>query len=489
MKKKILIIFISLFFLLLCGCSSNNYEKNTDLVAPKNNNIEIEGVWTIQDYNVLDDEIADDNGIYVMLQNNIIIKDSEISIGNSKYDNINYKLKKVDSDYVITYEDKKTTLLDLGFDEGGVKVYSISHDNSLIGEIIYINKENSYLYYQGYLLNIKYDGKVDEKKENKEDIKSNENNVNNNINTSEGILLGLKTKSSVNSDGDYVREKYRTIWISTIYGEFQPIKEKDNIMVPRSQGMWRIVPKVYENKEQNIYYEYFDADPIDTVREEQKINLDNISNDKILKRSINYVSGDYLATEVINNEKFSESPVYEVLPIDNVFSTSPIQIGDIYGTYINTEFKKAYDNAYSLVNINENNKLSKDINYGNYTIVRTNGRWTLQGRISPIISSGKSINFAINTPINKKLSKYNILTIPWKILKGKIPLFIDAYTSPSGNIAIIIVKGEILVYTINNGQISDTPVNRIQLKNGEEVIMSEWCENDYVRKWNSYFEP
>lgn len=485
LKKKLLSIISCFIIFIFCGCNTGYDEKNNDLIGPSNNSIEIEGVWEVNNYTILDNKIAKDKKIQDLIDSSIIIENSQISIGNSTYDNINYKLKKVNQDYVITYE-VETSLQDLGINDNNIKVYSINHDNNLIGEIIYINKDKTFLYYQGYLLDLKYNGDLSEDNLEVDNNKIN-TSVSEDINTSEGILIGLKSKDSVDSNGGYIRGKYRTLWISTINGDIQTVGERKDIILPRNQGMWTVIPKVYKNDDENIYYEYFQAEPIESVNTINEFDFNGLSSNKILKRNIKYISGDYIGTEVINNERFSESPVYEFLPLDNILTNSPIQIADIYGSMINSEYQRAYEDAYSSVSVNDRSKLNKYINYSNFTVVRNNGRWCLQGRISPIVGTLNSVDFSINEDVNSKLSKYNILTIPWKVLKGKIPLFLDAYTSPSGNLAIIIVKGEILVYTISNGQLSNTPIDRITINNDEEVIMSEWCENEYVKKWGSYF--
>lgn len=485
LKKKLLSIISCLIIFIFCGCNTGYDEKNNDLIGPSNNSIEIEGVWEVNNYTILDNKIAKDKKIQDLIDSSIIIENSQISIGNSTYDNINYKLKKVNQDYVITYE-VETSLQDLGINDNNIKVYSINHDNNLIGEIIYINRDKTFLYYQGYLLDLKYNGDLSEDNLEVDNNKIN-TSVSEDINTSEGILIGLKSKDSVDSNGGYIRGKYRTLWISTINGDIQTVGERKDIILPRNQGMWTVIPKVYKNDDENIYYEYFQAEPIESVNTINEFDFNGLSSNKILKRNIKYISGDYIGTEVINNERFSESPVYEFLPLDNILTNSPIQIADIYGSVINSEYQRAYEDAYSSVSVNDRSKLNKYINYSNFTVVRNNGRWCLQGRISPIVGTLNSVDFSINEDVNSKLSKYNILTIPWKVLKGKIPLFLDAYTSPSGNLAIIIVKGEILVYTISNGQLSNTPIDRITINNDEEVIMSEWCENEYVKKWGSYF--
>ena len=53
---------------------------------------------------------------------------------------------------------------------------------------------------------------------------------------------------------------------------------------------------------------------------------------------------------------------------------------------------------------------------------------------------------------------------------------------------IVIVEDELLVYGIDGNNISEKPMERIKLKDGEQVIMAEWCERDYVELWGVFFK-
>lgn len=65
---------------------------------------------------------------------------------------------------------------------------------------------------------------------------------------------------------------------------------------------------------------------------------------------------------------------------------------------------------------------------------------------------------------------------------------IDTYTSPYKSLAVIILKDEMLIYRIVDGSLSDEPLKRIQLEEGETVIMAEWCSSNYIDKWASAFK-
>ena len=53
--------------------------------------------------------------------------------------------------------------------------------------------------------------------------------------------------------------------------------------------------------------------------------------------------------------------------------------------------------------------------------------------------------------------------------------------------AIIISQNEISIYQIKDGVLSEQPLDRVELKNGESVVMAQWCKSNYVDKWSSVF--
>ena len=154
---------------------------------------------------------------------------------------------------------------------------------------------------------------------------------------------------------------------------------------------------------------------------------------------------------------------------------------------INKFYKEAYDSVYKELDNKKKEKLSKYIDYRNFTVVRNKGKWMLQGMISGL-NGEESVEYSLGIKANDRLISHDILYIPWKSLKSELPFMEDAYMSPSGRIAIILSKEEILIYLVEDGKLSDEPLKKIPLKDGETAIMAEWCEKDYVDKWGSMFK-
>ena len=489
MGKLLRVILLLIFSLIMVGCSIGEQGNKNVQNKPQNNNLEISGIWYSDGYEVLDKEISTKEEINEIVLNKVKFDNNNVVIANKRFDGISYKLKMVNLDYMISYE-AEFKIQDLGLTDKEVKVYSVYFENNLLGEIINISEEESYLYYQGILFNIKREGDITESSGDDKTVTVEDgNNSDGKSEISQGIYLGLKCEGNQDKDGNYIREEYRTIWISTNKGELQSVKQRENIIFPRNEGIWILQPKEYKVEEKGIYYEYFNAMPLEKSGKTVKNTFTEgaISKGKVVKKSINYVGNNYIASEVTTNEKFSESPVYEVLPIDNLNNKDGIVIGDLFGLESNKVFKENYEKKYAVIDEMNKTKLSRFVNYSNYTMVRNNGKWVIQGRISPVLSGGKVFDYLLSIKPSRAVINYDTLIIPWKVLKGEVPFLVDAFTSPNGKMAIIITKSEIKIYKIMDGELDKTAIKIIPLKEGEKVIMSEWCEGAYVDKWDTGF--
>ena len=136
MKKLIKYFSVIVFILLLNGCSTVGDKNSTSIKAPNNNDLEIVGVWSVQDYEVLDDNLFSEEELERIKSNDVIIKSDKIILGEKLYKESNYKLKVVKNDYVISYE-AKYSLDNLSLDSNYINVYSIMHQNNILGEFIY----------------------------------------------------------------------------------------------------------------------------------------------------------------------------------------------------------------------------------------------------------------------------------------------------------------------------------------------------------------
>ncbi|MBW6408947.1 hypothetical protein [Clostridium weizhouense] len=488
MKKCISIILVIMISICLLGCEKNiNQNKIGKIKPPANNSLSIKGIWEIIDCKVLDKTVYNEENNKVSVGENIKIALDYIVLGNMEYNNVTYKLKLVKDDYVISYE-VKYTIKDLGINKEKTEVISVNSNNGVIFEFIKENYNSGFIFYNGALYKVKFIGEINDSNEKQNNIEDKlDNKVNNQYDSSVGVYLGIKSKIFNEDSGNQIDEKYKTLYIEFKDNNLEAIKEKDEIIAPRMNGIWSINKKTVEIN--NYHHEYFETHPIDGKSEKENIK----NTPKEIKengyRSINYVGNDYIATEVYKGENFNGNyNKYEVIPIDNINSELPIVISDVFSSEANDIFKQTYEKLMDTLPEKEVEKYSKYINYSNFSVKRNKGKWDIIGKVSSAYNQeGEGHDFSLNIKSSKKLINYDSLLIPWKTLKSEVPLAKDAFTSPNNRIAIVITNDKILVYEIINSKLGDTPLTSIDINKNDEIIMSEWCIGDYVDKWEKPF--
>ncbi len=479
--KRFLFIILIFIFTLNIGCSKVNGKDTQAIKAPNNNNLKIKGVWGIEYINILGNESENREDILSLKDSLISISDSNFSVFNISYSNAKYKLKVVDKTYVLSYE-LNLKLEDIIEGDSKWDVISIIDSNTIIGEFIYIDNENGYLFYDGALLRLK---KLDDNPKDlayqKNVIKSEEGLED--YNSDVGIMLGLKTPRKQSEDGSYSAETYKTLWISFKDNKLQPILEKDNIIFPRMNGVWSIKSEVVDNGERIL--EYFTAHPLDG-----RIEIDSLedSNENIYK-NINFISNDYISIEKYEGKNFNnEFPIYQTIPVDNINNENGISIEEIYSNEAKEKYEKDFNDTLETLSQEERSYLNTNVDYSNFTIKRIEGKWNIVGKIPTIDNTKDGIDYRISLNLNKRILNYDTLLISWKDLKGKFPFIKDAYTSPTGRMAIILFNDKLLVYEMEDRDIKGSPLITIDLNNNEEVIMAEWASGSYVDLWAKAFK-
>ncbi|MHB1406887.1 MAG: hypothetical protein ACYCV0_15035, partial [Desulfitobacteriaceae bacterium] len=124
----------------------------------------------------------------------------------------------------------------------------------------------------------------------------------------------------------------------------------------------------------------------------------------------------------------------------------------------------------------------------NWGLVRKNGHWLFQSRID-YQSGGKPgyLDFNINLVPPSKLVSFDTLSLSWQTIKERVPDAVDAFTSPNRSLAVVATKARLYVYTINEGRLGSEPLTKLDLNEGESVVMSEWATGFYVDNWEQSF--
>lgn len=479
--KRFFLLLLILIFTFNIGCSKVNGKDTQSIKAPDNENLSIKGTWKIEYINILDEEIENKDEILSLKDSLISISSNNLSIFNKSFSNPTFKLKVVDSNYILSYE-LNLTLRDIIETNSKVDIISLRSSNNLIGEFIVVDDNNGYLFYSGLLLKlVKEDDKPTDIEEANNEIETEV--LDEDYDSDVGVMLALKTPRVELEDGSFTDSSYRTLWISFKDDEIQPIIEKDDIVFPRINGIWTIQKKLESNDSQHI--EYFIAKPIDGRID--SVILDDTSVN--VYKDINFISDDYISIEKYEGNDFENIfNIYQTLPIDNINSKQGLGIEEIYSDEVGQVYERNFNEALEALSNEDAEDLLPRVDYTNFTIRRIEGKWSLIGKIMSKNINEEGIDYRISINSSKKILNYDTLLIPWKDLKSRFPFIEDAYTSPTGRIAIILFSNRLFVYELEDRNIKGGPLVTIDLNEDEEVIMAEWASGSYVDTWARAFK-
>ncbi|NBI07781.1 hypothetical protein [Senegalia massiliensis] len=472
--NKIKLLIILFFILLLQGCNIE-LDDGDNIVSPNNPNIAIQGKWKIKDKTYVKDDSLKNNQSNIS-NKKVIFSDKYIYINNKLIENPEYKSKNVNTKEYLLYN-YKIDMDVLKIDSENINVLIVTSGNNYLFDIVYKDDKNILMYYSGMFLHLeKISNDTDINIDDNEDTGyiNEESDLYNNL--ASGVLLGLRSHDTKNSDGKYT---YRTLWISSENKKLNPILELNNLFIPRKNGFWNM--KINSTSS---------ADTLSINPIEDNINKSlEIKERKDLdkeKKVIQFVSDDYVITEYAKvNDLDNSAPRFRVLPLDNINSSQGVFLKDIYIE----NGKEAYNNSAKAFLVSKGQEELKNkqvnINEQSFTMTRRNGYWILKGRLFYMMEGKENYkDFNINILPTEELIKYNDLLLSWNYIKSRVPQAIDAYTSPNKDLAIIITEYEIYIFYIENNLLSSKPIKIIEKRNQEEVIMAEWSTNNYVDLWN-----
>lgn len=477
------VLLIGLIILLLGGCDNLSWTTAGKIIPPAVNQCPLEGKWTvIQDLQT--------SGNFGGNKQNWVGQSAQftqdgVMLGDYVWSNPTYKIKKVNStDYLMTkYLNLSSTLVP---ESKEVEVITVSSGENFLGEFMKIDDSKVIAFVQNNALYLqKVSDQVDSSL-----ASSNLNDFNTNEQSkpeASGVLVGLKIPDASGGGGEQNNDfTYQTLWLASDQKKLHPVLMGNDIFFPRTSGFWQLqVRKVQEGA---ITEDVLSANDISTQSPVSRLGpmaLNQRQDEKIIfKKVIDYVGNDYVAIE---NDADSANRL-QVLPVDNLSSSEGIKLSDLLGN----GGLSAFNNARNLerLSLNKQGVISVDsdefdLNFG---LVRKNGHWYLQGRINYLEGTKPNyMDFNVNSIPPTKLIFFDTLCLSWQSIKDRVPDAVDAFTSPNRDIALVVTKTKLYVYAMSVGQLDSEPLTKIEMKEGESVIMAEWATGSYVNNWEKAF--
>lgn len=477
------------------GCVSTDNDPSLQIVPPKNIDISIQGTWEVSgvlSQSATAEEEQEWRG------RRIIFSDQYAMVGEYLLMNAGYQTKQVTAEEYLLYH-YQSFHEGFNFSQQEIEVITVTDQDVFFCEILKEKDEELILkiYNDSFILK-KISDEVNEellkqlKEENSWQEKV-ENFPQDNL-TRTGVLVGLR-QTTEEKGGHLQTQSYRTLWIASENRKLHPFLQTEDIFFPRRNGFWKMEVKriTKENKTEEFLVAYNilirEKSPIEEINPQLIVGQEK---EEALYRTINYISNDYVSIEersfrMNQGDDVLQKEAVHILVIDSLPTIRKVNILDLLGN----AGVEAIENGRKRVlsEKKDNSMLRKEEENENYGLERRLGHWLLKGRISYFEDDElATTDYNINLIPPSKLVFYDELSIPWTMVKDKVPTAVDVYTSPNKDIALVVTKNEVIVFGIEGQKLQQEPLEKIYLREGETVIMAEWAIGPYVENWEKALE-
>ncbi|EGT3601622.1 hypothetical protein P5F04_00025 [Clostridium perfringens] len=496
--KKIFVIFFTIISFFMTGCSPKESFDISKITPPESDNIKILGEWEVVSklHDSDENNSSSISGAFHLGKGDIVnISKDGVVANDISIVNPSFKLKRMERDVFFKEIDNisiKDEIKDTIKSEY-IDVNSIYDSNKTYLSIISINDSEAYLLLSDNLIKLKKVSDVVPKQAVKESENAgiaNKTKSENSISPEYyqkdvGILLGLKEPAHIEDD-NLEEASYKTLWISVINNELQPVMVLNNsLLLPRINGFSNISlsSSLDDGKIENkLKVTSKKKDPND------KKEIKGEKNTAGIYEEITFVGNDYIGLESYSGSDdfrgtFNE---YSIIPIDTMDTHKSMDIVNLFGKEQEGNYNKSENNAIQKYDIDGREYYSKN-KYSNITLQRKNGNWHLEGILNEKNSLDYPKTFDININPVPILINYDTLAVPWSQVLSLGRDVRDVVTAPNGKIAITLAKDKLSIYKVIDGRIGER-LGEININNDEKIVMAEWAVGDYVKYWDETVE-
>ncbi|GAA0065222.1 MAG: hypothetical protein E6748_11490 [Clostridium perfringens] len=496
--KKIFVIFFTIISFFMTGCSPKESFDISKITPPESDKIKILGEWEVVSklHDSDENNSSSISGAFHLGKGDIVnISKDGVVANDISIVNPSFKLKRMERDVFFKEIDNisiKDEIKDTIKSEY-IDVNSIYDSNKTYLSIISINDSEAYLLLSDNLIKLKKVSDVVPKQAVKESENAgiaNKTKSENSISPEYyqkdvGILLGLKEPAHIEDD-NLEEASYKTLWISVINNELQPVMVLNNsLLLPRINGFSNISlsSSLDDGKIENkLKVTSKKKDPND------KKEIKGEKNTAGIYEEITFVGNDYIGLEYYSGSDdfrgtFNE---YSIIPIDTMDTHKSMDIVNLFGKEQEGNYNKSENNAIQKYDIDGREYYSKN-KYSNITLQRKNGNWHLEGILNEKNSLDYPKTFDININPVPILINYDTLAVPWSQVLSLGRDVRDVVTAPNGKIAITLAKDKLSIYKVIDGRIGER-LGEININNDEKIVMAEWAVGDYVKYWDETVE-
>lgn len=486
------IVLLLLLGILSGGCIGQNTDFTLRMIPPQNAQLPLQGTWEIVSL-LNESTAANQEPAQKWVGKTLYLSEQYVLFGEYLLPNPRYQIKRVAAEAYLLYNHQAFPE-DFHFKNPEIEVLTLSDNHLILCELLREGNDELLLnlFSNSYLVR-KISDDVDEtvfSSFETTDI-SDIGSLTETKHT--GVLLGLR--APYQDQQGHKGEQYRTLWLAMEDKNLAPVLEANTIVFPRRRGFYelQVVRKEEGKKEEDFLI-------VDHIAGQEKKNDAELSLDPFdweekegyIHRRIHYIGNNYVSIEeTVKQVSLSDGGVNEgsklhIVAVDGLPSMKAVKISDLVGPGAVTAMAQGEKNLLQQLGLEQRAPEDEE----NFGLVRKMGYWIFNGRLRYPKNDGfVTADYTIDVMPPSHLVFYNKLEIPWLRVKNHVPGVLDVFTSPNKDLALVVTNNEIIVYGMYQENLAGPPLERIPLKEGEEVIMDEWALGQYyVENWALTFQ-
>jgi len=488
--------------LLLCipvgGCIGQNTNFNLRIIPPQNQKVPLHGTWEI--VSLLKEGTANRDLAQKWEGKVLYFSDKNVLLGDYLLPDPHYQVKIVDAEAYLLYQHQAFPE-GFHFQDREIEVITLSDNHLILCELLRKDEDELLLnFFNNSYLAEKISNNVDEtvffSAETTDILELGSQTDNASKHT--GVLLALRAPDQDRQD--HQGEQYRTLWLALEDKKLAPVAETDTIVFPRRKGFFQLeVVRKNEDKKEEDFLIVIDH-ILGQENLQEKIDGLELSPDPLqwegkegyIHRKIHYIGNDYVSleetvkqTSVIDGSINEESKLH-IVAVDGLPGLKAVKISDLVGPSAVSAMEEGKQNLLRQLGLEKAVQDDEE----NFGLARKMGYWIFNGRLSYVKNDlSVSADYNIDAIPPGHVVFYNVLNIPWPRVKNYVPGAVDILTSPNKDLALVVTNNEIIVYGMYRENLTGQPLERIPLKEDEEIIMAEWALGEYyVDNWALTFQ-
>lgn len=320
-----------------------------------------------------------------------------------------------------------------------------------------------------------------------------------------GAAVGLAQEKSgllltVTSTSGDSQQRFHSYWIARDGAQVQ-VTDGMRLLVPRKAGWWEIGILGLTRMNSSARSEIVVAAPLGAhYRRSHVIPVsdDNTCPDEISTYSVSWVGSDFAALHHAYESSCGAHPVsgeesfmvkLESLRREDEQTPAQLKLSEAAGESAVTAMKLGADVA----NTRAAQKSGEDdgtlpivANENSWLVIRSKGHYHLLGTTSMEHGQGgDSYDVPLDPP--QLLVGGDALAVGWDAVLDKVPDATDAYTSPDGDLAVVVNSRYVSVFVVRDKKI-DKRLARFAIESAS-VIAAQWSTGANVDRWNETLVP